>query len=105
MVCSACGGFAPYDAASSSALPCTCSTTFQEEDDSSSSASSHEEEEEEEEEANVYSYMGVKELKALLKTRKLPVSGNKPELVKRLQDQDAGVVVPKKRRPKKAEDG
>ena len=65
------------------------------EDDGSSTSSA--------EETNAFTKMPLKELKALCKSRKLPMSGNKPELVERLTREEKGVYVPQKRRPKKAE--
>lgn len=48
-----------------------------------------EEEEEEEADEIVYSEASVAELKAELERRELPTSGNKPELIARLEEDDA----------------
>jgi len=78
------------------------------EDDGSSTSSTEEVETDDiistssAEETNAFAKMPLKELKALCKSRKLPMSGNKPELVERLTLMEKGVYVPKKRRPKRA---
>lgn len=121
MVCAHCGGYLQGEAASSTALPCRCadltvkdstplatSATLSASDADGAEPSSDEPREDDiistssAEETNTFSKLPLKELKALCKSRKLPVSGNKPELVERLTLKEKGVYVPKKRGPRRA---